>query len=445
MCQSYAPDWNSLKTHKAPEWFNNSKFGIFIQWGLYSVPGFASKKYPFQSIPFEEEWFRHHAFSEYYLNTLRIGNNPTSEYHAERYEKDFPYERFTEYFTCEKWDPMQWAELFRSCGARYVVLTAKHHEGFCMWNSRYTAFHSVNSAAGRDIVKELSNAVKSCGMHMGLHYSGDWDWQFTSSPITTMKNCSGWSDFGVQTYHYADYAYHQLMELIDGYHPDILWCDNGWPMLGQDQLKYALSHFYNTNPDGVINDRWNNDVFDYSIREIAMGSVSLTKKWEQTRCIGLSYGYNQLETEEDALSRHDFVRLLVETVAHNGNLMVNLGPRADGTIPEIQLDRIIAIGEWLKVNGDAIFDTEICPEQQKGKSEEGHDLFFTRKRGKRFLIIDGLQEGYNHITVKGLDLKENTIRVIGTFRCVLQKIDNGFELDLEDFKENSYLLTLVIE
>lgn len=229
MFEVYKPTWESIRSHRAPDWYFGAKFGIFLQWGLYSVPAFASTKYPFQSIPFEQEWFRENAFSEYYQNGLRIEGSAAWRHHRDTYGEHFPYENFKDMFACERWDPNAWAQEFKDCGARYVVLTTKHHEGYCMWPSAYTNFNCVQSGPHRDLMGELNHAVTARGMRMGAHYSGHWDWRFTKQPITTMRGL-GWPDFGVQTYAYADYAYNQLMELIDNYRPSILWCDNGWPL-----------------------------------------------------------------------------------------------------------------------------------------------------------------------------------------------------------------------
>jgi len=443
MFETYLPRWDSIRTHCVPQWYSNAKFGIFLQWGLYSVPAFASTKYPFQSIPFELEWFTHNAFSEYYLNALRIKGSPTWEYHKEKYGEDFPYEGFKDLFTCENWDPEGWANEFKVCGARYVVLTTKHHEGYCLWPSAYTDYNCLKSGPRRDLLGELNQAVIRQGMRMGTHYSGHWDWTFTKHPMTTMKGL-GWPDFGVQTYAYADYAYNQLMELIDHYHPSILWCDNGWPLQGEEHLKHALAHFYNTVPEGVINDRWNGFASDFSIREITMGNIALDRKWEQTRCIGMSYGYNRMEGEAEAISCHDIVKLLVETVAQNGNLMVNLGPRADGTIPELQLTRIRAIGKWLSVNEEAIYDTVIWQDRQKTRTTTGEEVFFTRTNKDLYLMIDGLRQGENTITIPGVIASTKALTGLNAGEVQASDCDSGLRLKISNFNADHYIAAIKV-
>ena len=134
---SFEPIKSSIRKHKLPDWFNDAKFGIFIHWGLFSVPAFAAKELIFGEAAKvgEEYYFKNNPYAEWYLNTLRITGSPTQDYHAREYGKDFSYDNFVPIFNdeLEKWDPLEWAELFKSAGARYVVLVTKHHDGFLLW------------------------------------------------------------------------------------------------------------------------------------------------------------------------------------------------------------------------------------------------------------------------------------------------------------------------
>ena len=388
MSQKYLPTLESVKTHELPSWYDDCKLGIFIHWGLYSVPAWSEVTWELGAEPSKLEWFTHNPYAEWYLNTIRIDGSPARIYHNKTYGEDFPYERFAESFTCEKWDPSEWAKLFKEAGAGYVVLTTKHHDGFCLYPSDYTDYNSVKLGPKRDLTGDLTKAVRAEGMKMGTYYSGLIDWTTYPHPTTGILR----NDYN-RTYGFADYSLNQAAELIDKYQPSLLWGDIGWPSKGRDDIPWLFSHYYNTVPDGVVNDRFNCEWFDHSTAEYLVGTRSLDKKWEMCRGLGLSFGYNANEGDETVLSSRDLVRLLVEYVSHNGNLLINVGPRADGTIPEIQASRLRDLGSWLSKYGDAIYGTRIWDERQKDTLLNGADVFYTRKGDDIYAIIDNLPPG----------------------------------------------------
>ena len=367
---TYIPTWKSLKSHPLPSWFDNAKLGIFIHWGLFSVPAWAPTTGEFGTID-PDTHFELNPYAEWYQNTMRIKNSPTWNHHIENYGEDFNYSDFSEYWKAEDWDPESWADLFEQSGAKYVVLTTMHHEGFNLWPSKYNKEYSVASTGPkRDLVGELTNAVKNQGLKMGLYYSGWFNWTYTNKPVESFDE----QKYNYpQTYSYADYAYNQVIELIDNYNPDILWNDIGWPNKGLEDVKSLFAYFYNKNPDGVVNDRWyigkNNNCFIEKVPEIETWSDFLTeeyssvestisKKWEATRGLGYSFGFNQIEGEEETISLEKLIHLLIDVVSKNGNLLINIGPKADGTIPEIQKERLLGLGKWLEIYGESIYDTK---------------------------------------------------------------------------------------
>ncbi len=393
---TYQPTWESLKTHVIPSWYSNAKLGIFIHWGAYSVPAFAPPVGELGTIP-DEEWFVANPYAEWYYNSVNVGRGPTYEHHIKTYGKDFPYENFTHLWKAENWQPDEWAELFRQAGARYVVLVTKHHDGFCLFPSRYTEYSTMNRGPHRDITGELTQSVRAHGMRMGLYYSGLIDWTFRHDPMFSgrdvrEKNCT--------TKEYADYAYNQYCELIDNYHPSILWNDIGWPQAAVDRLPELLAHYYNTCPEGVTNDRWNGLFWDYKNKEYESGkeAVSRQEKWESCRGLGLSFGYNAQEDERHILSPGALVRELVQTVSNNGNLLINVGPKADGTIPDIQKKSLLGMGGWLKENGEAIYDTTVS--SRKTLEGKGCRVWFTANGDTLYAIADA--SAPSQILIEGL-------------------------------------------
>ena len=311
----------------------------------------------------------------------------------EKYGKDFKYEDFIPMWKAENWDPKQWAEIFKEAGAEYVVLTTKHHDGFCLFPSKYTHFNSVEMGPKRNITGELTEAVRDAGIRMGLYYSGLIDWQYANDPIFEDDDLFGTAS---PTFAYADYSYNQMNELVDDYAPSVFWNDIGWPKQSEEMMPYFLAHYYNKVPEGVVNDRYR----VFLTKEYKSGSVNRKEKWEMCRGMGLSFGYNANEGDDKLISVPDLISLLVGTVANNGNLLLNIGPKADGTIPEEQVKRLKILGAWLKVNHDGIYGTR-CSDRECEMLENGIELHYTQKEGNLNVFADHLKEGANEFLIKG--------------------------------------------
>ena len=383
MEKRFVPTWESVRSHTLPAWYDDCKLGIFIHWGAYSVPAYASGKLEFGTVPLDENWFCNLPYTEWYFNSINIKKGPAYERHIKTYGEGFHYEQFAHMWRAENWSPGKWAELFRDAGAGYVVLTTKHHDGLCLFDSKYSGYNTLNLGPGRDIMGELTDAVRKAGMQMGAYYSGIIDWKH--APIPIYNNTEVYTNVPV-SYAYADYAYNQLMELIDQYRPAILWNDIGWPKAGEARLPSLLAYYYNNIPDGLINDRWNGLAQDFITKEYKHGEASATMKWELCRGLGLSFGYNAYEDPKHQMPPKDLIRLLIHTVAGNGNLLINVGPRADGTIPEQQAACLLEMGRWLKINGDAIYGTQPGKEGDK-ELPGGVKACFTIKGNKRFMLL----------------------------------------------------------
>ncbi|MDY2837696.1 MAG: alpha-L-fucosidase [Bilifractor sp.] len=412
----YEPTRESVTSHPVPQWYNDAKFGIFIHWGLFSVPGYAysEKGKSIRDIHSETDEFegqKYNPYAEWYLNSLRIEGSPTQDYHKKNYGADFSYFDFKNTFAKEsrKMDPQIWAELFRKSGARYVVMVTKHHDGYCLWPSRYKNPYIADYQSERDLVGELTDAVRGEGLKMGLYYSGIFDWSFKKNP---MNSPAKWLDHYLPSDQYAEYAFHQTEELIERYHPSVLWNDMGFPP--QCDIDRLLADYYNAVPEGVTNERWiqrhipkGMSLEEYADMLVKQGEIMRLddgvhgdfldpeyvdvngipdKKWEQTRGIGMSFGYNRFEDPANFLNGKDLIFMLADTVSKNGNLLINVGPMADGTIQKAQVQPLLETGEWLSVNGEAIYGTTWCT-PQAGKTDTGKEVRYTRKGKSVYAII----------------------------------------------------------
>ncbi len=418
----YQPNKKSIKQHEVPKWFHDAKLGIFIHWGLYSVPAFAVTGISINELIMKEGFegnFRNNPYAEWYLNSLRIEGSPTQVYHIKTYGEDFSYDDFVPKFNeaIKKWNAEEMASIFRKAGAKYVVLGTKHHDGFLLWPSDISNPNKLNYHAGRDIVGELTKEVKALGMKMGLYYSGALDWSFNPEPITDIIS---FLTNGPIDPKYVDYVDHHWRELIDKYEPIILWNDIGYPP--GTNLYGLFAYFYNKFPEGVVNDRWmqiskgfrkfiqfkpisalvkwivdrslkkgggslpETPHYDFKTPEYASFTTILEKKWESTRGMGNSFAYNQFETEKDYLTAEELIKMFVDIVSKNGNLLLNVGPKADGTIPEIQKNLLLSLGRWLDINGEAIFESRSW-DKAEGISLEGIPLRFTSKPSVLYVFL----------------------------------------------------------
>jgi len=387
----FQPNWESLQTHSAPEWYRDAKFGIFIHWGLYSVPAYAPPSGKLHEVPWDQ-WFKNNAYAEWYMNSVKIDGSPTQQYHYKTYGRNFDYMDFVPQFNeaVAKWDPDKMAGLFSSVHARYVVLTTKHHDGFLLWPSQTKNPNRAEDRqhAARDIAGELASAVRARNMKMGYYYSGGLDWSFNPTPIIARGDVAGTI---IHDPKYAAYADNHWRELIERYQPSILWNDIGYPEQGD--VAHIFADYFNEIPDGVVNNRWEvrkegapKRHHDFETPEYQTMADIYPEKWEMCRGLGYSFGYNQVEGPEQTIKEDELIHLLIDVTSKNGNLLLNVGPKADGSIPAIQEERLRALGAWLDTNGEAIFATRPW-ERAAGKTADGIDVRFTRKGDTLYAIL----------------------------------------------------------
>jgi alpha-L-fucosidase len=426
----YSADLDSLNARPLPAWYDDAKFGIFIHWGLFAIPGFAARLGSI-SDAFKSDYDRAVAmtpYTEWYANAVKVPGTPSAEFHKATYG-DQPYEAFKEPFVegLNDWDPASWAESFRDAGARYVVLVTKHHDGFCLWPSGVANPERADWFTARDVVGDLASAVRAAGLRFGVYYSGGIDWTFNPEPLRTMADFMGSTPGGL----YPAYADAQVRELIDRYEPSLVWNDISWPT-PQEQLNRLFADYYNAVPDGVVNDRWvagdpdksplrhkaAREAMDERIKarmkrdpaaydgiipapvphsdfrtpEYARFPEIEAKKWESTRGMSHSFGFNRNDTEADYASFETLLGDFIDGVSKNGNLLLNVGPRANGAIPEAQAARLKAFGTWLRANGAAIYGTRPWV-RAEGLTGDGLPVRFTSAAGRLNLIVLGQPRG----------------------------------------------------
>ncbi len=420
---NYTPEKESLKLHKVPKWFHDAKLGIFIHWGLFSVPAYAAGKLELGESQKRgiEEHFKNNPYAEWYLNSLRIDGSPTQKFHEENYGDDFSYDDFVSIFNkeIEKWNPNEMVELFKKAGAKYVVLVTKHHDGFLLWPSKHPNHKKETYYASRDIVGELTEVVKKTELKIGFYYSGALDWSWNPNPI---KDGESFRTNGPSEIKYTNYANNHWYELIDKYDPIILWNDIGYPP--NTNVYEIFAYFYNKHPDGIINDRWiqshKSEIEHPKVRHRDFSTPEYRKmpeitdyKWESTRGIGFSFGYNKMETEKDYLSPDELIRMFIDIVSKNGNLLLNVGPKADGTIPELQKLAILGLGKWLEINGEGIYGTRPW-KRADGKTADDIDLRFTQKNDVLYIHLLDKPQG-NSLTILSITLAESKeIQLLGS-------------------------------
>jgi alpha-L-fucosidase len=401
----FAPTWDSLRTnYTVPEWLRNAKFGIMMHWGIYSVPAHGS------------EWYEKHMY----------GNPAFTTWHTEHFgpPDKFGYKDFIPMFTCSNWDPNAWAELFKQAGAKYVILTAIHHDGFALWNSKVNPWNAVRMGPHRDLVGDLAKAVRKQGLKFGVS-NHDMEHFTFIQPTPGLKSDlydPQWAGF----YSVADRSpdacekfleswVAQNEELIDQYRPDLLWFDNAVNPRRLDPLKLKVAAYYYNRAAAwgkPVSLSTKDDAYLYGSFEDFERSSRMPKQitdfpWEVDQPVLYRFGYTE---NSPIASTDDCVRLLVDATSKNGGLLLNISPKADGTIPDRQQNLLRQIGGWLRVNGEAIYGTRPWRQFGEGGSRDG--IRFTTKGDALYAISFAWPT--NELTITSLA----TTRVVGKVNSV---------------------------
>jgi alpha-L-fucosidase len=446
----FQPTLESVQTHEVPAWFHDAKFGIFLHWGMSSIPAYAPTDDDFDdSLDGNLRLFEQSPYAEWYLNGLRIPGSRIAKYHAEHFGRDAPYDIFREPFEIElaKAEPADWASLARRAGAKYLVQVTKHHDGYCLWPTAHDNPKKLGWWSSRDIVGETARAVRAEGLRYGTYYSVGLDWMYDEQVLGNFADLV----LGIpQSEEYRLYAENHLKELVERYKPDILWNDIGYP--DGDSLWRILADFYNANPDGVVNDRWQqvgplrealSDPATYEAVVAAANKAQYEggggfepplpphcdfrspeythydeiqeKKWESTRGIGKSFGYRKNEPEDAILTFEELVQSFVDIVSKNGNLLLNIGPMSNGTVPDYQINLLEAMGKWLDVNGEGIYESRPWIQGGLGRAEGktlcGQSVRFTTKGQRLFAYLLGKPKS-DSFEIEGIEIKSH--RWLGT-------------------------------
>lgn len=395
----FKPDWQSIEAnYKTPAWFPGHKFGIFIHWGVYAVAAHRN------------EWYEKHMYGA------------DRDWHATNFgpQEKVGYKDLIPMFTADKWNPDDWATLFKASGARFIMPAAQHHDNFALWDSKVTRYNSVAMGPKRDLIGDLAKAVRAQGMRFGLSNHGVENFTFINPPGDLNERLKAakadlydpaWADFynvadrspAAMSRFLADWVDRNI-ELIDKYQPDILWFDNGANLRILDPLKLEIAAYYYNRAR-----QWKKDV-SISTKFVAyapsnddtkqIGSILDFEKvgsrspadirmqpWIVDDAIGSTWGYTKSMT---VAGPGTIINRLVDTVSKNGTYLLNISPMADGTIPDAQRTTLLAVGQWLNTNGEAIYDS--TPWTQFG-DPVNKSVRFTRRSNTLYAILLGRQSG----------------------------------------------------
>ncbi len=404
----YEPNWASLSRYEIPAWFRDAKFGIFIHWGAYAVPAFGSEWYPnlmyLHPVEKASEFARNHwdvpSFYEHHVKTY----GPLDT---------FGYKDFIPMFKGELFDPEAWVALFKECGAKYVVPVGEHHDGFPMYASELTDWNAAQMGPKRDVVKELELATRAAGLKFGVssHRANNWKYYVIDEAFDnsdpTFEGLYGPNRLqgDPESEAFVEDWFTRTREIIDRFHPDLLWFDIGWhrepfaayrPRVAADYYNDALAHDYEPVlnykkcfPDGTA-------VFD-----IERGKLEGIREGAWQTDTSVSYNsWCHIENQRYRTST-SLIHDLIDIVSKNGNLLLNVGPRADGIIPDEQQAILHSMGAWLRMNGEAIYGTrpwrvfgEGPTGTPTGQLQEGNqaayterDIRFTQKEGCLYVFV----------------------------------------------------------
>ena len=379
-------------------WWREARFGMFIHWGLYAIPGGTWKEKVHDS-----------GYSEWIMFDEKI---PAGE-----------YEKLSAKFNPVRFDAKEWARIAKAAGMRYVVLTAKHHDGFSMFDSEHTAYDIVDATPfKRDVTGELAKACREGGIRFGCYYSVDRDWYRPQGPGNRYKQSNTWdypnsgrADF--DTY-FAEFAKPQVVEILEKYQPDVLWFD-GIDMKSDEQALDLYQTIRRLRTGCVINSRIKGAVPPREIPPplcdyISSGDNEIFERnigfeWENPGSMNTSYGYNP--NDQKWHSSAAILSKLVRIVSKGGNYLLNVGPTPEGTIPQPCIDRLAEVGRWMDINGSAIYGSTPWHVTEEKQDASGRAIHFTAQ-GEAVHVF---------CPVNG-EAGDVTIRCLGTGKLPDQKI-----------------------
>lgn len=406
--EKYQPTWSSLKRHRRPEWLDDAKFGIYYHWGIYSVPECGPNG----------SWYPHNMYRDELRWSIPIGVNPQFKFHLETYghPSEFGYKDFIPQFTAEHFDPEEWARIFKDAGAKFAGPVAEHHDGFSMWDSQVNEWNVAKMGAKRDLVGDMEKAIKNVGLKflVAFHHAENWwfyphnrkDWD-TSDPKysglygplhdTDVEDEVGawpsWEKQDPPSEAFMDKWKAKIVEVIDKYEPDLIWFDFGLGWVLDKYKRDVLAYFYNK-----AEDLGKEVEIMYKDHDMPPGVGILD--FELGRSATLAYNNWISDTSVDSIGAWSFVKdagwkngdtlihNLVDRVAKNGYLLMNFGPRANGEFPEGAKQCFKAMGDWLKVNGEAIYATTPWVVAEEGPTKIAKDGGFNERNEVEYTSED---------------------------------------------------------
>ncbi|HJZ40941.1 MAG TPA: alpha-L-fucosidase [Bacteroidales bacterium] len=411
----WKPTPESIDSHHAPEWFNDAKFGMFIDWGLWSVAGWAPKKEKGAMYP---DWyeFRLHADSAFI------------KYHEKNWGKDFDRDDFISLFKASKYQPQKLAEIAKDAGMKYIVPFSKHHGGFCLWPSSYTQRDAGDMGPKKDLIKPLVESCQKEGLKFGFYFSiEEWEYPLIGTNGELFNRGWGWRG-GIKPYtcdlekkisgkiavkdYAADYLMPQATEFIDKYDPDLIWYDGDMSSISAVGLRtYDIAAYFYNKAEGrkevAVNDRYGTqdkkwlrsvrgDFFTNEYGDMEKEAKQTTRAWEACWGISQSFGFNWQDTDANVISSKEFIDKFVDIVAHGGNLLLIVNLDGEGALPQIQEKRLRDIGKWLKVNGEGIYATRPFTRQVDGP------VAYTRSKDNQYVYAIVKEWPNQELQFKGL-------------------------------------------
>ena len=416
--EKFQANWESLKKYNVPDWFRDAKFGIFIHWGVYSVPAYGSEWYPREMYIKGSKEFAHHVAT--------YGTQDT-----------FGYKNFIPRFRAEKFNAAEWVTLFKKAGAKYIVPVAEHHDGFAMYKTALSKWNAAEMGPKRDIIGELSEAARNQGLIFGLSSHRIEHWWFMNGGRTFNSDVidPAYADFyrpareesETMSPEYMNDWLLRCTELVNKYQPQLFWFDWWIEQPALDPYKKSFAaYYYNKglewNQGVVINYKNNSFPEGIAVLDLERGKLGAIRPmaWQTDDAIGnKSWGYT---VDNDFKSLQYLITNLVDIVSKNGNLLLNIGPKSDGTITEEETNLLLGMGKWLDINGEAIYGTRPWKIFGEGPTESASgsfadqkkpftaaDLRFTTKGDLLYVIVLGVPTG--KIAAKSLSLTANNGKI----------------------------------
>lgn len=447
----WKPTPESIDKHKAPEWFLDAKFGMFIDWGLWSIAGWAPKSEKGAMYP---DWYEHKIETD----------SAFKAYHEKNWGKDFERDDFIPLFQARDYRPEKLIDIAKMAGMKYVVPFCKHHSGFCLWPSSYTKRDVEDMGPKRDLIKPLVEKCQKEGLKFGFYFSVD-EWEYPligdknkiqirlwSYPDGTElctdeieKKASG--KIAVRDFA-KDYLVPQAVEFIDNYDPDLIWYDGEWLTEAEEIKTYEIASYYYNQAEGrkevAVNDRYGTkdgkrlrfergDFYTSEYHSLNDENKKNFHAWEECRGISQSFGFNWQDTENNVISSKAFIDMFVDIVAHGGNLLLIVNLDAQGALPKIQEKRLRDIGKWLSINGEGIYTTRPYKQPIEGS------ISYTQSKDGKYVYAIVKEWNGKELNLKNIKAaKGSQIKMLGFDKPFeWENTPNGLVVKLPDYLQDA--------